>query len=424
MAARPAEQLLDAASGIGERLIDLAIRGDDGGASWIGLSLGSRGRWSLRPLGLDLYDGRPGVALFLAQLGRLTGQERFTELAHGATMNWQRELTRTAESVTGIGGFSGWGGAIYALAHFGALWHDRGLLDQAEQIVVRLPALIAQDEALDLMGGAAGCVGGLAALYRVSRSASTLAAAVRCGERLVERAEAIARPPGWPGPQTGGLGWPTPQTDGRALAGFAHGAAGIAWALLQLDELLGEPRFRPTALAGLAYERSLFSPEAANWLDLREGTAERPSFMTAWCHGAPGIGLARLGTLHALDSLDDAAARAEIAVALNTTAATRPGADHSLCHGGLGSLELLLEAGRVLDPDWTVRAVRLAGPILADAERAGWRCGTPLGVESPGLMTGLAGIGYGLLRLASPDEVPSVLSLEPPRSAWPVVCPP
>ena len=29
-------------------------------------------------------------------------------------------------------------------------------------------------------------------------------------------------------------------------------------------------------------------------------------------------------------------------------------------------------------------------------------------------MTGLAGIGYGFLRLADPDRVPSVLSLMPP----------
>jgi class II lanthipeptide synthase len=32
-------------------------------------------------------------------------------------------------------------------------------------------------------------------------------------------------------------------------------------------------------------------------------------------------------------------------------------------------------------------------------------------------MTGLAGIGYGLLRLASPAQVPSVLMLEGPRGA-------
>jgi lantibiotic modifying enzyme len=38
-------------------------------------------------------------------------------------------------------------------------------------------------------------------------------------------------------------------------------------------------------------------------------------------------------------------------------------------------------------------------------------------VESPGLMTGLAGIGYGLLRLAKPARVPSILTLEGPRGA-------
>ena len=38
----------------------------------------------------------------------------------------------------------------------------------------------------------------------------------------------------------------------------------------------------------------------------------------------------------------------------------------------------------------------------------------PLGVETPGLMTGLAGIGYGLLRLAAPERVPNVLGLAAP----------
>ena len=53
--------------------------------------------------------------------------------------------------------------------------------------------------------------------------------------------------------------------------------------------------------------------------------------------------------------------------------------------------------------------------MLASIERDGWLCGTRGGVEAPGLMNGLAGIGYGLLRLAAPERVPSVLALEPPR---------
>jgi lantibiotic modifying enzyme len=52
--------------------------------------------------------------------------------------------------------------------------------------------------------------------------------------------------------------------------------------------------------------------------------------------------------------------------------------------------------------------------VLESIRKHGWLCGNRLHVESPGLMMGLAGIGYELLRLAEPWRVPSVLALEPP----------
>jgi lantibiotic modifying enzyme len=135
--------------------------------------------------------------------------------------------------------------------------------------------------------------------------------------------------------------------------------------------------------------------------------------MTAWCHGAPGIGLARL---RALQHLDDPEIRAEIDIALKTTLTQGFGGNHSLCHGDLGNLELLLQASQTLDvPQWRAEVERIAATILTSIDQQGWRCGVPLEVETPGLMTGLAGIGYGLLRLAEPMRVPSVLTLEPPK---------
>jgi lantibiotic modifying enzyme len=86
-----------------------------------------------------------------------------------------------------------------------------------------------------------------------------------------------------------------------------------------------------------------------------------------------------------------------------------------LCHGDLGNVDfLLLASARLADPRWPAETGRLAGAILGSIERNGWLCGVPLAVETPGLMTGLAGIGYGLLRLAVPTRVPSVLVLEGP----------
>lgn len=63
-------------------------------------------------------------------------------------------------------------------------------------------------------------------------------------------------------------------------------------------------------------------------------------------------------------------------------------------------------------PELHVEADGGAALILGSIKQYGWQCGIPRNVESPGLMVGLAGIGYGLLRLADPARVPSVLTLE------------
>jgi lantibiotic modifying enzyme len=217
-----------------------------------------------------------------------------------------------------------------------------------------------------------------------------------------------------------GVGWVSVWGRKLPLAGFSHGAAGIASALLELSALTNDSRFRTTAIAAIEYERSLFRPEVGNWPDLRDFSSSiladkddnQPTCMTAWCHGAPGIGL---GRLRSLPHLDDAKIRTEIDTALKTTLAHGFGSNHSLCHGDLGNLELLLQASLTLDhPQWHAQMNRLASIILESINQHGWLCGVPLGVETPGLMTGLAGIGYGLLRLAEPTRVPSVLVLEPP----------
>jgi type 2 lantibiotic biosynthesis protein LanM len=400
--------LLAAAQAIGDRLASLALRGSDD-AAWIGLVFLDQRAWSVGSLGIDLNDGLPGVALFLAHLGAISGEERHTALARAALVALRRAAPREGTARQSIGAFGGWGGMIYALVHLGALWQEPALFAEAEAIVARLPALIAKDDQLDIFDGAAGCIAGLLSLYRCAPTPSILAAAVQCGDHLLATAQAVGQ----------GAGWVNARAGARPLAGFSHGAAGIAWALLELAAVSGEARFREAALAGIAYERSLFSPAAGNWPDLRglgpEDPAhadEAPSYMTAWCHCAPGIGLARLLSL---PHLDDAATRAEIDVAVRTTLAQGFGQGHSLCHGDLGNLDFLLQASRLPEHAALRRKVRhLAAATLSSGEANGWICGTPARVESPGLLVGLAGIGYGLLRLAEPARVPSVLALAPP----------
>jgi type 2 lantibiotic biosynthesis protein LanM len=403
------QQLYSAAQVIGERLEALALHSENN-INWLGLTLEKERYWSLLPLGLDLYDGLPGVALFLGYLGAITQESRHSTLAQTTLATMRRQWERRQSSITWIGGFDGWGGMLYTLAHLGVLWDNPALLAEAEAGVDLILPLIEKDERLDIFSGAGGCISSLLVLYRCTSSERILAAAIKCGDYLIARAQSMKK----------GIGWVVPGMAKEPLTGFSHGAAGIAWALLELAALTDIERFRTAALDAIAYERSLFCPDEANWLDLRElDTSDAATnnnhqhCMTAWCNGAPGIGLARLRCLHHLDNSET---RAEIDTALKTTLAEGFGSNHSLCHGDLGNLELLLQASEILgDSQLRSQTNRLAGAILDSINKHGWLCGNPLGVESPGLMTGLAGIGYGLLRLAEPTRVPSVLVLEPPR---------
>ncbi len=417
------ERLLRAACRVGERLEELALRGKED-ISWIGLTLATQEEWVLAPLGLDLYDGLPGVALYLAYLGEVTQENRYTVLSQAA-LSTVRRLAKDAKPETlSIGAYSGWGGVIYCLTHLGTLWQQPDLLIEAEATVERISALIDRDEQFDIISGAAGCIASLLAFYCCVPSDRTLSAAVRCGEHLLAQAQ----------PTQPGIGWLPKGIASKPLTGFSHGTAGMAWALLELAALTGEDRFRAAALNALEYERSLFSPAEGNWPDLRDCRAsglaaekDSPNFSMAWCHGAPGIGLARLLCQR---HLDNSYIQSEIDAALKTTLTLGFGYNHSLCHGELGNLELLLEAGLASGGPLPMCEVnRIAGVILASIDQHGWVCGNPLGVESPGLMTGLAGIGYGLLRLAQPATVPSVLTLAPPtleaakiRSEHPQLC--
>ncbi|HEY2596669.1 MAG TPA: type 2 lanthipeptide synthetase LanM family protein, partial [Chloroflexota bacterium] len=274
------DELIDAAHGVGRRLLDLALVGRDD-STWIGIS-SAGGGLSVAPLGTDLYDGLPGVALFLAQLGVVTGQSDFKDVARMAVSGLQRQIADGLAPISTIGAFSGWGGLVYAYARLADLLEDPALLRAAESIVAdQLPSLVDSDDQLDVAGGAAGCIGALLALG----SDEALALARRCGDRLLSTALVA----------NAGIGWKTPAGNGVPLTGFAHGAAGFAWALARLAATTGDERFRAAARAALAYERSVFSFSVGNWPDLRSGGDDR--FMLAWCHGAPGIGMGRLATL-------------------------------------------------------------------------------------------------------------------------------
>lgn len=131
-----------------------------------------------------------------------------------------------------------------------------------------------------------------------------------------------------------------------------------------------------------------------------------------WCDGITGVGMARLASA---PFMDDPQMREEIETALQSVINAGVSNNHSLCHGASGNLEFLLQITQQLpDTNQKARAQQVASDLVTTIYQKGLIGGAPLGIETMGLMNGLAGIGYSLLRVAYPARVPSLLLFELP----------
>ncbi|MFB7916703.1 type 2 lanthipeptide synthetase LanM family protein [Streptomyces sp. NPDC056061] len=363
------EHLLAAARSVGDELVSQAYSGPTR-LNWIGLELLGERYWRLGPMAADTASGYTGTAYFLAQLAALTGADRYATAARDALAPLAGLLDALHArpddlGAVGSGAFAGLGGIAYVLGQVAETLDDPRLRELVVPALRLTRAAAVEENERGVRGGTAGGLVSLLAGYRATGRTDLWHDAEHCAGLLRE----------------------APLPDG---AGFADGSAGIGWALLRFAEAGGGEPYRSSGLAAL---RSA------------TGTVDAGS---SWCRGRTGVALAVLDSPAALA---DPALAAWAGEAVADIARADPPLDDSLCHGELGVLELL-RPGTTTDA--RTRWVERAGALLAAADRTGPRCGTPGQVPHPGLLTGLAGIGHGLLRAGFPDRVPSLLLLADP----------
>jgi type 2 lantibiotic biosynthesis protein LanM len=399
------EELLAAAVSIANEIRATAICGRDGSWTWLSMAFDPiADRTNMLPMTDNLYDGRIGVGLFLAALEHATGGAGFRDAALAALMPLRKQLREAVTPPTGrmvLGGASGLGGQIYTLVRSAEWLRDDELLhlaDTASRWFV--PKRIESDNTFDVFGGAAGGILGLLALSAAGRNGAAVARAVECGRHLLRRRVAAG---------TGHRVWRASRMT-RPLTGFGHGAAGIAYALLRLSDASGDESFRHAAEEAIAFETAVYADQSRNWPDYRDHGTPGDRFMVAWCNGATGIGLGRVG---GLDVLDNGSIRRDIDNAVATTLSAPLAYNDHICCGNLGRIELLIEAGGSLRrPALLDRAQRAAAVLVRRAKRRGshgLHARVPAVAQSLSLFQGTAGIGYEFLRLADPATVPSVL---------------
>jgi lantibiotic modifying enzyme len=342
--------------------------------TWTGpVLLAGADRFQWRDVGDDLYDGRAGVALFLAALDAHLGMDTHRE--HVAAALAPLRASPDGRYVgTDVGAGKGTGSFVYALTLVARFTGEPSYLADALGLARHLTeATVRVREDHGLLVGRAGAVLSLLALHGATREAWLLDRACALGSRLA----------------------PILEHESPDAAGFAAGRAGIAYALAAVSSAVGDA-------TGLAVARAALH------------AAEAAPGDSSWCRGSVGVDLARLAASRMLASSAAELDRSAASGAAWLRAAESPSrtAVHSLCCGEAGAIERDLVASSALGrPALALRARRRAGHLVARAAREGEHpifLGTPVRPFMPGFFQGVSGIGYTLLRVLDPVRFPCV----------------
>jgi len=398
----------EAITKISARIMELRYDDHPGGIAWPSIRSVQGRDWQIVPVGNSLYDGTAGIALYLALAADLLGDAQLASVARRCLEPLIREV-REGEAAK-LGAYEGAAGQLYALTCLEQVsGEDYCELKQKLLHLIRDGA--AHDVVLDVIGGIAGA--GLVIANCIERLPAELAleAARACAERIkaakIETGDGIVS---W-----AAAGEPS-------LTGFAHGAAGISLACSALGALLDDDDLHVLSVRAQNFESTHFHAEQQSWADLRPAmmTTSHPdgsvARVNAWCNGAAGIGMARCLAAardigHGVQEGRTRTVEQDIRTALGAARLDGLGNSHCLCHGDLGVMELHFAASR-LDGLGEEREYgnRIAAMVARQVIEDGPVCGVPPGIVIPGLMSGLAGIGLGLLR-GSGRDVPNVLAL-------------
>jgi len=406
-------QVLEAALKIGQQIADSALWYRDR-CTWISiqpaLSTGPGKASAAATLTADVYSGLAGIALFLAELSRATGDREIVRTALGAL----RQAALSAERVPSshrIGLYTGWIGIAIALVRVGCLLNNAEIQDSGNDLVNRVVDSPRNDSGSDFLSGRAGSIVGLLVLDRMLGDRRLTGYAELLAGELVTAAHRKDNQFSWVSKEN-------PKR--RHLAGFSHGAGGIGHAFQELFEVTHDVQWLECANKAFAYEADVFDSSVGNWPDFRNELnlikmRGRNTFVSYWCHGAPGIALSRMRSSH---HPSGACHQEELSIALNTTrldveSQLRDGpGNFCLCHGLAGNADVLLAASMNGIGEFEKNLPQEVGQfgIKQYSANNSWPIGVGNGLNQS-LMLGMAGIGYYYLRLYD-SSTPSLLTFK------------
>lgn len=368
----------------------------DQSINWKNLGIGNFEEISFEPLDFSTYRGLSGIGMTLLEVYKIKKDSKVKEtldLIYHTLLSWYPS----------INDFSYYNGKLGVLDYF--FNYHKNVLGKGRKFIDKmydtyLSELLKTDNVFfdDLIGGYAGII---IYFYKnkhlKNRYKNNI---IKLGEILLENATSINE-------QT--IAWyprlKEPQID---YASYAHGNSGIMTALIFLYDLAKEQKYLISFKKAWNIDKEMKTENG--WVDKRK---ENNEYSANWCHGATGIAIARMEWLklnrenNFFDLKEEKLARSELNLAINSILIEGLNLNNfCLCHGVTSNLLVLSQYVQYFDSsnDDLKRIVSENFRSIAHfGIHDGWICGLGTQYYSYGMLTGISGILYALLKYKVKD---------------------
>lgn len=414
-----------AAREIANKLVNQALE-NEYGCYWETLSYNTVTEEYEYAIQEDLYSGNAGIILYLAEVYRLTADDSLLSIIRKAA-KWLTHYCSVNKAGT-YAFYTGRSGVAFLFMKLYDILKDPAYLDTAATMLDDCWDLVKarpKDTICDLLNGKAGLLLAFAHQFSITGAQSLLEKMMKLIHDIIGQVHFG---------KSAGVYWDRSERTMTGLCGFSHGASGIGFVLMELANYFQWDDLLQVAHQAFMYEEACYDSTLGNWPDFRKGIYndqdlqestmaykrkdmaffDVPRSMHTWCHGAPGIGLARL-RMYELYEEEKYAQLATTALNATMEICEKENNDRSftLCHGRAGNLFLLVYS---LQQGITNKSA----DMLSEHGEAALQQYKRLGRYTPGLrgdckdedlslFNGVAGIGYFYLLCATHDQQLNIL---------------
>jgi len=319
--------------------------------------------WSLTPSSDDFYNGTSGILLFYYHLHNQTGIKKYQEFYQKLLAQCNPELVFDYKL-----GLSGYPAYLHAFSYMNDFKDDNAkILKLIIQYCSKIEEIL-NDKSdsiieLDYLNGITSLIGSLIRLYEHTKLNRVLELAIKCSDFLVNKN--------------------VPSKD----PSFGHGEFGKIVMIKRLFKLTNIKKYNDFA-------NSLLSN-----IDIPEILQSSKSLH--WCTGCLGIEMTKT------EVIDQVIQEHKLFIDNKNRLENKVLMDNdSICHGNMSLAEYFLMSSETFEKG---RSIGMAILKLKNSNRE-YKLMHNRNFEDISLFTGTSGIGYQLLRLINPNEVPNILS--------------